>query len=56
MSWWQRIYGYGKTLKQYLTSPKGEHDAKDYGKAILLIILTIIGSIVIISWLGGNCF
>lgn len=56
MSWWQRIYGYGITLKQYLNSPKGEHDAKDYGMAMLIIILTIIISIVIISWLGGNYY
>ncbi len=35
------LRGYIRTWKQYLATTKGCHDAKDYGRAILLIALTI---------------
>lgn len=35
------LYGYIRTVKQYLATPKGSHDAKDYGRAVLLIVMTI---------------
>lgn len=37
-----------KILKQYWSTPKGHHDIKDYGKALLLmIIISIIISIIL---------
>ena len=39
MKW---IGGYIRTIRQYLATPKGAHDSKDYGRAILLILLSII--------------
>ena len=36
------LCGYWRTLRQYLATPKGQHDSLDYGKALLLIILTMV--------------
>ncbi|MCR5757519.1 MAG: hypothetical protein K6F95_06400 [Selenomonas sp.] len=35
------LRGYWHTLRQYLATPKGRHDSRDYGRALLLILLTI---------------
>ena len=36
------LRGYWRTLRQYLSTPKGRHDSLDYGKAVLFILLTIL--------------
>ena len=50
MKW---ICGYIRTIRQYLATPKGAHDSKDYGRAILLILLSIIVLLALLAvWEG----
>ncbi|WP_173664043.1 hypothetical protein [Selenomonas sp. ND2010] len=46
------LKGYIRTIRQYLATPKGSHDAKDYGRAIVLIVVTI--GIVMAILMGGK--
>lgn len=49
-----RLTGYGRTIRQYLATTKGRHDAKDYGRAILIILLTMLAGLALLaSWEGG---
>ncbi len=34
------LWGYFKTLRAYLKTPKGAFDARDYGRAVLFIALS----------------
>ncbi|MBO5652113.1 MAG: hypothetical protein J5908_11610 [Selenomonas sp.] len=36
------LFGYWRTLRQYLATPKGRHDSRDYGRALLFMALTIV--------------
>ncbi len=48
------IHGYIRTIAQYLATPKGSHDAKDYGRAILLIAVTIgVVLAILMGWKWG---
>ncbi|MDD6134530.1 MAG: hypothetical protein PUB49_07470 [Selenomonadaceae bacterium] len=48
------LKGYIRTIKQYLATPKGSHDAKDYGRGILLIIVTMgMVLVILMGWKWG---
>lgn len=36
-----KFRGYLRTIRQYLATPKGAHDACDYARAAVLILLTM---------------
>ena len=38
----KKFFGYIRTLKMYLRTPKGRHDFKDFFRAALIIFLTAI--------------
>jgi hypothetical protein len=50
MNW---LTGYGRTLRQYLATPKGRHDARDYSQAVLIILLTMLVAL-LVCWRGGE--
>lgn len=47
------LCGYYRTLRQYLATPKGAHDSRDYARAVLLIVLTMVLCYLLI-YLGGG--
>lgn len=49
----EMLRGYWRTLRQYLATPKGAHDSRDYAKALLLILLTI-AVIYLLLYAGGG--
>ena len=51
MKW---ICGYIRTIRQYLATPKGAYDSRDYGEAILLILITISLLLVLLAVLEGR--
>ena len=34
------LFGYVRTLKNYLRTPKARHDFKDFARAVLMILFT----------------
>ncbi|SFT74262.1 hypothetical protein SAMN02910356_01890 [Selenomonas sp. GACV-9] len=51
MDW---LTGYVRTIRQYLATPKGCHDAKDYGRALLYMLLTMVGGLALLAGLEGG--
>ena len=47
------VRGYWRTWRQYLSTPKGAHDSRDYARAMLFIILTI-AVIYLMLYAGGG--
>ena len=47
------LSGYYRTLRQYLASPKGAHDSRDYARALLLMLLTMVVVCLILYFVGG---
>ena len=43
------FFGYLRTLRNYLKTPKGRHDTLDYLKALILIVLTTLILVVILK-------
>lgn len=37
----ETFFGYLRTIRQYIETPKGRHDTLDYLKAVILILITI---------------
>lgn len=48
------LSGYYRTLRQYLATPKGAHDSRDYAKAVGLILLTMAVVCLILYFVGGG--
>ncbi|SHK75669.1 hypothetical protein SAMN05216582_11620 [Selenomonas ruminantium] len=48
-----RLSGYYRTMRQYLATPKGAHDSRDYARAVLLIMLTMAVVYLILYFVGG---
>ena len=47
------LQGYYRAMRQYLSTPKGAHDSKDYVRAVLLIVLTIAAVYLLLYMWGG---
>ena len=48
------VRGYLRTIRQYLATPKGAHDSRDYAKAAALILLTMAAAAeLLLLWRGG---
>ncbi len=47
------LSGYYRTLRQYLSTPKGAHDSRDYARALMLILLTMVIVCLILYFVGG---
>ncbi len=43
------LFGYLRTLRNYLKTPKGRHDTFDYLKALMLVVLTTLILVVILK-------
>jgi len=43
------IFGYLKTIRNYLKTEKGLHDFRDYLKALIIIVLTALIVVVILK-------
>ncbi|BAL84029.1 hypothetical protein SELR_23210 [Selenomonas ruminantium subsp. lactilytica TAM6421] len=46
------LSGYYRTLRQYLATPKGAHDSRDYARALLLMLLTMVVVCLILYFVG----
>ena len=47
------LSGYYRTLRQYLATPKGAHDSRDYARAVMLMLLTMAAVCLILYLVGG---
>ncbi|MBP8599178.1 MAG: hypothetical protein KBI24_08220 [Selenomonas sp.] len=49
------LTGYLRTMRQYLATPKGRHDSRDYARAVLLIVLSmlLVWLVLLIGLKGG---
>lgn len=47
------LFGYYRTLRQYLASPKGAHDSRDYAHAVMLMLLTMMFVCLFLYFVGG---
>ncbi|SDP36624.1 hypothetical protein [Selenomonas ruminantium] len=47
------LSGYYRTLRQYLATPKGAHDSRDYARALLIMLLTMVVVCLILYFVGG---
>lgn len=45
------MIGYLRTLRQYLKTPKGAFDARDYLRAMLLMLLSIAAAVCLLNWI-----
>lgn len=45
------MIGYLRTLRQYLKTPKGAFDARDYLRAVLLMLLSMTAAACLMSWI-----
>ena len=46
-----KFLAFWHAFRNYLATPKGAHDAWDYGRALLLIALTCIAAVILFDWL-----
>ncbi|XOQ26697.1 MAG: DUF2970 domain-containing protein [Mitsuokella multacida] len=49
-----RLIGYGRALRAYLATPKGAFDAKDYGRALFIIFLSIASAMLFVQMILGE--
>jgi len=54
MKWLKKIWGYMKTLYQYIQTPKGNHDFFDYLQFFFLIGLISVALFMVIKWICGS--
>ena len=47
------LSGYYRTLRQYLATPKGTHDSRDYARAALWMLVTMAGICLMMYFVGG---
>ena len=52
----KKFFGYVRTLRNYLHSPKGSHDFKDYARALVIILLTALIIFLVVSGQGKKLF
>ncbi|WP_199663296.1 hypothetical protein [Mitsuokella sp. AF33-22] len=45
------MIGYLRTLRQYLKTPKGAFDARDYLQAVLLMLLSMAAAACLMNWI-----
>ncbi|MBQ1919730.1 MAG: hypothetical protein II430_07050 [Selenomonas sp.] len=49
----RKLYGYIRTWRAYVKTPKGSHDTRDYGRALLLIAATVL-LVWLLLYIGGG--
>ena len=47
------IKGWYRAFREYLATPKGAFDFKDYARALLMVILTCVLLILLLYWGGA---
>ncbi len=48
-----KLVGYIRAWRAYVKTPKGAHDTRDYGRALLLVAATVL-LIWLLMYLGGG--